>query len=320
MLTAPDPTVEGLAKAWTDAPGGLGLFTAEGGAFFGGFGMSADHKLKTAAVLSELWDGAGIRRMRAGDGVSILSGRRLSAHLMAQAEAAEDFLNDPLLKGQGLLSRVLVAAPDSIAGGRFYRDPDPLDDASIRAYGARMLSLLEKPVRTADGSRNELDPEAMSLSPSAANLWREFFDHVEGQCGKGGALAEIRGFAAKAAENAARIAGVLTVIEDGDALEISEGAMMNAVDLTNWHVGEAVRLAEAGSVSPPLRNAQRLLDWMLSQGKHEFAFRDVVRLGPNALRSKAGAEAAFRTLIEHGHVEEIAARPRSFRVISEGTP
>ena len=98
LLTAPDPTIEGLAKAWVNAPAGLGLFSAEGGAFFGGHGMSQDHKLKTAAGLSELWDGNGIRRMRAGDGLSILSGRRLSAHLMAQPEAAAVFLTDPVLR------------------------------------------------------------------------------------------------------------------------------------------------------------------------------------------------------------------------------
>lgn len=68
FLTAPDPTVEGLAKAWPNAPAALGIFTAEGGQFIGGHGMSQDNRLKTAAVYSELWDGHPIKRIRAGDG------------------------------------------------------------------------------------------------------------------------------------------------------------------------------------------------------------------------------------------------------------
>jgi hypothetical protein len=157
FLTAPEPTIEGLVKAWTWAPAALGIFTAEGGMFIGGHGMSQDNRLRTAASYSEMWDGHPIKRIRALDGVSILHGRRLSMHLMVQQDAAAQFLADPLLRDQGLLSRVLVAAPDSIAGTRFYRDTAPEDDAAIRAYGARILSILEAPWPLAD-DRNELTP------------------------------------------------------------------------------------------------------------------------------------------------------------------
>jgi Protein of unknown function (DUF3987) len=121
ILTAPDPTIEGLAKIWLNAPASLGLFSAEAGQFVGGHGMSADHKLKTAAALSEMWDGKGMRRLRAGDGLTILDGRRLATHLMLQPEAAATFLGDGLLKDQGFLSRVLIAAPQSLSGTRLYR-------------------------------------------------------------------------------------------------------------------------------------------------------------------------------------------------------
>ena len=143
ILTAPDPTIEGLQRAWVNAPASLGIFSAEGGQFVGGHGMSQDHKLKTAAALSELWDGRGMRRLRAGDGLTILDGRRLAAHLMVQPEVAALFLNDPVLKDQGLLSRILIAAPVSIAGTRLYKETSAADEAAIKAFGARILSLLE---------------------------------------------------------------------------------------------------------------------------------------------------------------------------------
>ncbi len=77
--------------------------------FIGGHGMSPDNRLRTAAGYSEMWDGHPIKRVRSLDGVSILYGRRLSMHLMVQHDAAAQFLADPLLRDQGLLSRVLVA-------------------------------------------------------------------------------------------------------------------------------------------------------------------------------------------------------------------
>ena len=110
--------------------------------FVGGHSMSQDNRLRAAAGYSEMWDGQPIKRIRSLDGVSILCGRRLSMHLMVQHEAAAQFLADQTLRDQGLLSRVLVAAPDSIAGTRLYRETASEDDAAIRAYGARILSVL----------------------------------------------------------------------------------------------------------------------------------------------------------------------------------
>jgi hypothetical protein len=318
ILTVPDPTVEGLAKAWANAPGSLGLFSAEGGAFFGGHGMSQDHKLKTAATLSDLWDGSGIRRMRAGDGLLILPGRRLACHLMAQPEAAASFFADPILRGQGFHSRFLTAGPESMAGSRFYREPKPEDDAAIRAYGARLLALLEATPPLAEGKPNELVPTPLNLSSGAASLWKGLFDHVEAQCGREGDLASIKSFGAKAAENAARIAGVLAVVEDLHCIEVSETIMVNAIDLMNWYVSEALRLAGQAALSPALAKAVRLLEWMQSSGKAEFQFREILQSGPNPVRNKGEAEAAIKILLEHGQVVETLACPRTLCLVSEG--
>jgi hypothetical protein len=46
------------------------------------------------------------------------------------------------LRDQGLLSRVLIAAPASMAGTRFYKETDPNDASAIACYGERLLSIL----------------------------------------------------------------------------------------------------------------------------------------------------------------------------------
>lgn len=319
FLTVPEPTIEGLVKAWVNAPAALGIFTAEGGMFIGGHGMSPDNRLRTAAGYSEMWDGQPIKRIRALDGVTILHGRRLSMHLMVQPDAAAQFLADPLLRDQGLLSRVLVAAPESIAGTRFYRDVEPEDNDAIHSYGARILSILEAPWPLAEGSRNELEPRVLTITEAATIAWKAFYNHIEGQCGAGGELHPVEDFAAKIAEHAARIAGVLTIVDHVRATEIGSDAMCAALKLADWYVYEALRLQRAARTDRRLIRAQQLLDWMRERGEEKFSVRDIGKLAPPAFRIKAAADEALAILASHGWIEEVSARPRRVRLVQEAS-
>ncbi len=320
FLHTGDLTVEGLAKVWPDAHPALGIFTAEAGIFIGGHGMNDDNRLKTAGMLSELWGGEPIKRLRALDGVTILPGRRLAMHLMVQPDAAAGFLGNAVLRDQGLLSRVLVAAPQSLAGARFHREVEPADDAAIRAYRARMLALLEAPLPLADG-RNELAPRALTIQPDATALLTAFADRIEGQCGSADGLKPIGDFAAKAAEHAARMAGVLTIVGDAHSSTIGREAMASAIRLADWYVAETSRLHQAGRRDPKLVTANTLLEWLRGQGGRPIRFReDVLQAGPSALRTKAAAEAALVTLADHGWVEEVSKRPRVFRLAKGASP
>lgn len=300
--------MEGLAKAWVHARPALGIFSAEGGGFVGGHAMNEDNQLRSAAALSEMWDGAPISRIRALDGVSMLHGRRLAMHLMVQGEPARRFLSDPMLRDQGFLSRFLVACPPSLAGIRLWREARPEDDAAIRAYGARVLALLERHLPLAEGKQNELEPPSLAITDGARHIWRTFYDHVECQCGPGGDLEPIRGFTAKAAEHAARIAGVLAVVADPDADAICADDMTNAVELADWYVNEGARLEGIGRVKERLAIASRLHAWLLGRGG-SVQFRDIVREGPSAVRRKESAGNTLDALLEHRLVRETSWRP-----------
>lgn len=318
FLVTSDLTLDGLIKNWAHSHASLAVFTSEGATFTSGHGMSPENRLRTAASLSELWDGHPIKRIRAQDGVSILAGRRLSFHVMLQPDASAGFLNDRMLADQGLLSRVLVAAPESIAGERLFRQPNPEELREIDHYAERILRLLATPAPMVSGTRNELSPRILSMSDSATELWRQFHDHVEGQCGAGGHLALMRDFASKAAEHAARIAGVLTIVEDNTSEQVGFPAMNSAVNLMNWYIGEAERVRSAARTSLRLQRASALLDWMKAQGG-ECQFRSILQFGPHALRTKQAAEDAVAILLDHGRIVQAAERPRTFRLILEAS-
>lgn len=211
-LLVGDPTSEGLFKLFTNGQPSLGLFSDEGALFVGGHALARDARLRTIGALSKLWDGRPLDRVRGGDGASILYDRRLSLHLMMQPLVAAELLADPIYQDQGFLARVLMSWPDTTAGTRLYVDKDPYKEAAIGQYWQALTTLLYRPYPLRLDTRNELTPRAMALSPDAKALWVTAFNYIEQQLGEGQRLEPIRGFASKAAEHAARLAGVLTLI------------------------------------------------------------------------------------------------------------
>jgi hypothetical protein len=301
MLTCPDPTYEGLCKLLAAGQPSIGIFAAEGGQFIGGHGMSDEARLRTAAGLSALWDGESIRRVRGGDGVTILPGRRVSMHLMVQPAVADIWLCDRLLVDQGLLSRALITAPDSAMGDRLSHAEAPDTAPAMARYGARLLSILETPLPLAGDRPNELMPRPLPLSPVARQMWTRFADRVETMLRRDGELRPISGIANKLPEHAARIAGMLTLVRDIDAGEIAAAEMAAGIELAQHFVAEALRLHDGSHVSAELRLAQRAFDWLLQHWPEPaVSLPDLYQRGPEAIRDAKSARQVVAVLEDHG--------------------
>ena len=314
VLTLGELTAEGLARHMPVLPGALGIFSAEGGQFLSGHGFLPDAKLRTAASFASLWDGQGLRRLRAGDGLIDLHGRRLACHLMIQPEAAAGVLGDPVLRDQGLLSRLLLAAPESLAGRRMWQEPRAGTEPALRRYIARMLALFEMPALASNTAGNELTPRALGLSPEAREAWIGFHDAVETAMRPDGRLAMLRDVAGKAAEQAARIAGVLEMIEDASASSIGADTMLRACELADWHLCEAARLANEANIPAAIRDAQILLDWLHGRGLGTVTAATLQKAGPGPLRRKARLDPAIEALEQHGWLKPIDVSRRAWRV------
>ncbi len=301
IMTCGEPTYEGLCKLLATGLPSVGIFAAEGGQFVGGHGMADDAKLRTASGLSALWDGEPIKRVRALDGNIVIPGRRVTMHLMAQPDVAAIWFGDRLLVEQGLMSRVLLTAPDLTGGSRMWREPALESDMSMKRYGARLLEILERPLPMVEGKHNELAPRALVLSARARLFWVGFHDHVETRLGAGGELEPVHGLANKLPEHAARLAAVLTLVADINASEISAGEMEAGIALAQHYAAEAMRLFGASRVSGDLREAQRLLEWLRTAWTEPVvSLPDIYQRGPNAIRDKAHARRAVTLLVDHG--------------------
>ena len=302
--TASEPTLEGLFRAFLQGQPSLGLFSDEAGQFLGGHAMNADNRMKTLGGLNSLWDGSEIKRTRAGDGVFTLRDRRMAMHLMAQPVVMHSFISDPLTSGLGFLPRCLICEPASSIGQRLSANMRR-DDAALSAFTVRLKAILATTMPTWDDGRT-LKPEKLTLTPKARELLLAFSDTIEAAQAPRGDLAHITGAASKVAEQAARIAGVLTLWVDLEAREIQSAVMVDAITLAQFYLSEASRLASAATVSEEIDRAERLRKWLLENwSEPHVLLRDVVRLGPNQLRESPKAKAALILLEQHGWIARL---------------
>ncbi|TNC43162.1 DUF3987 domain-containing protein [Rubellimicrobium rubrum] len=323
--TVTEPTFAELTRLFAEGQPSLGIFSDEGGQFLGGHGMGAENRQKTLAALNDLWGGNPIRRTRAGEGAYTLHGRRLAVHLMVQPVVARAFMADALAGSTGFLPRFLWCEPPSTIGTRLSATLRT-DPAPIAAFGARLRTILAQFLPMADPETRELALRALPLSPEACALLVRFSDHVEARQAVGGDLAHVTGYASKAAEQAARIAGALTLWADLEAAEVRPDTMADAKRLAQFYLSEAARLADAATLSTETARAEALRRWLVETWPHaDVTTREVVQSGPNALRETKVARATLQVLEHHGWLEPLeagsavrgASRKEAWRILRE---
>jgi hypothetical protein len=295
-----DITAEGLFKLLDAGYPSVGAFTDEAAQVFGGHGMSKENIMRTAGALCRLWDRGELDRVRVCDGAQKFHGRRLAMHLMAQPIIAERVLSDDVLAGQGFLARCLLAWPDSTAGTRMYVAESVRDDPAMQRLHRVLLDLHRRDLPLADGSRQELDPPELRLTADAFNYWRDLHDTVERGLGPSGPFAQVQPWASKTPEQALRIAGVLTLIENPQAQHIEVGTMQRAGELALWHLGEAVRLVGMAETPQAIRDAEALLSWCHATGRKHLCSNHALRLGPGCIRDSDRFNAAISKLVGAG--------------------
>ena len=296
---ASEPTYEGLTRMFKEGQPSLGLFSDEGGQFLGGYGMNSDNKQKTLAALIDLWGGNPIRRTRQGDGSYTLHNRRLAAHLMVQPTVAHALLADPLAVDTGFLARFLIAQPESTIGTRAYAK-SVFDKKCILAFEVYQKNILNNPLPV-DEKTNELRLRRLGLSAEAESVLITFADEVELLQSKGGDYEGITGTASKSAEQAARLAGVLTLWKDFHAVSVERIEMEQAIELARFYLNEAKRLVDIAIVSRELQMAEELRKWIIKNNKDGYLLlSDVIQSGPNNIRDKLTASKMVKILEEAG--------------------
>ena len=303
-LTTSNATIEGICRLLKHQSS-VGIFSAEGGEMLGGHSLRDDKRSSGLAFYLKGWSGESLDSLRGGDGLTVLLNRRMAMHVLVQPVLLGALLSDPLAQGQGLLARCLIAQPDTLAGQRLYRDVNPHENPAVMAYSDAIKALLETaPALWEDGDGYELKPKDLYLDDDAKALWVAFFNEIERQQGNGRELDGARPFASKAAEHAARIAGIITLVQDPQATQIEGLAMDAAIELTGFYLTEHLRLTGAGRQERIDGRLRTLLAWLQSAGAM-VSKQHVLQKSPRSIgRTAAMLNPLLDELARRGYIRE----------------
>jgi hypothetical protein len=298
----PEALAQEMAAGWPSAA----LWSDEAALVVGSHGMSDDSATRYFALLNRFWDGNSFERFRTTAKSFTVTGRRLTCSLMMQQIVLCKLINaaNGMARGVGLMARFLLGWPLSTMGTRIYREGD-LDGPALKCWDNKIQSLLSIPL-PAEPNGMALDPPTIFLSDKARANWEEFYNDAEREIGRAGQFGDIADFASKAAENAARIAGVFWVLEKGPSGEIDAETMQAAAAIVSWHLHEAKRIIGATKVPEAVADALLLIEWMQKTSRLQLSPRDILREGPSRLREKSRRDAAAKRLLQTNHMFEVS--------------
>jgi Protein of unknown function (DUF3987) len=305
MLLAEEPTIEGIHRSMHDNWPTMGLFSDEGGQFFGGHAMKSENQMRAITALSKFWDGSTITRTRGAKGESYeLVDRRMSLHLMMQPIVGRGVFTSEVLKQQGILARCLVAMPESIQGTRMHRATSIEDSEILNQYSNHLYDLLTQNrfnMHPDDGSL-VLETIKIHQGTSAYTDWVDFYNDVE--AGLVGKYQSIVPAASKMPEQVTRIAGVMAIL-DGRR-EITSDDMVNAIYLGNYYLESLMSLEKAMGGDKELNDIEQMVVWFRDycrvHATREINSRDAIRDSPYKVhkRDQKALRRIMDELCDHG--------------------
>lgn len=198
----------------------------------------------------------------------------------------------------------------SLMGSRPYQPPiqahPALDAFNARCYDLLVNVPLPNPVTpTGVVDTTKVKPRVLPLDPTAHALWVIYHNRIEQ--GLAGQFDDIKDVASKAAEQAARIAGLFLVFTHGrgptDTDAIDRDTMFSAIQVAIWLLKETQRVLRCFSKSTNDICAEELLNWLFPRSG-PTSVRDILRLGPPVTRDRTSREAALGVLKSRGLVAE----------------
>lgn len=307
-----DATLEGITGRFIRGMAAASWDTDEGGQFFGGYSLKSDTVANALGAITKIYDDGKVSRERSQSNEEASGrayNRRLTIHMLAQEIVVRSALANPLLRGQGLLPRFLFAAPESLAGTRF-TDADLLIKQRnshgtyyphLETYWGRFRALLETPEVIEDG---EVHAPLMPLSDAAIRALIAFDNRIEAQLKPLGDYLDVKAFARRTLEQAARLGAIFAFFE-GKA-EVDEETAHRATQIAQHSLDEWTRYSGAAVVSPVAQKAMHFMEWIhipeRAEKWREFTGREFSRNAPNSLRAAKTRNEVLAVLVEHNYL------------------
>lgn len=286
-----DATPEAIAAELQGGWRSAALVSNEGATILSG---RAVHDL---AMLNKLWSAEAITVNRKTTKSFMVDDARLTFSVMVQPTALSRFLSKKgeESRGIGFLARFLVCNPASTQGNRHIRSDLEDHERGYSSYIDRVECILGEVKSYISNSKKE--KKLVRFSPAAKADWIALYNSIESEVRVNGKYQYAKDHASKLAENIARIAAVLTYIEQGEDTEISQGILFDAKNIALYFSGSFLKCF---NVLPEYeKDVYVLRDYLqyVREGGDRYLKKNKIRQsGPSRLRSKFVLDAALLNL------------------------
>jgi hypothetical protein len=300
ILICEDITPEALLSSLSENIPNAFLCTSEGGVVF------KSRLMSHTPTMNSLWSGDDISVNRKVADSYLLSGARLTMHIMTQPSALNKFLATAAddLEGNGFTSRLLVCAPLSNCGSR-YASGIEYPSGNIKAFNDRVIELLTKSAELDDYTSKK----TLCFSSEAKTIWLNVYNDIEFKMGPTGMYQYAKGHASKLSENISRLAALLHCFEYSIDEEISSTTLLEAVNLVSYFSGQFMKVFYA----PPkfVADANNLIQWFTAYSNSGIRYikrNNILQYGPKGTRKKKNLDAALAYMRSSYPVAEITSK------------
>ena len=126
------------------------------------------------------------------------------------------------------------------------------------------------------------------------------------QQGKEGKYEYHTSIASKCAEQAARIAGVFTLLTHDNPKDIDLDAMRKGIKIAEWFLNESLKLGGQLSTTRSQNDADKLLEWfkdLENDDSEPLKLGDLLKFGPRPIREKIRRDEAIEILVNLGWIQ-----------------
>lgn len=290
----------GEKMAWLSSEGGI--FDMLGGRYSGGV-PNLDLVLKSHAGDPERVD-------RGSRPPVFLKRPLLTVGLSPQPDVLRGLSTKPGFRGRGLLARFLILLPPSVLGYRTL-ETKPIPQNVEANYHSGIYAILDMPAQK--NADDEIVPYVLNLSAEAFAEWKKFAKFVEQEMRPNGLFEQATDWAGKAPGAAARIAGVMHVIEHAHGqphqTSISINTMQRAAYLT-WIIAQHSMFAlDIMGADPTVTAARKLWQWIEQGRQSQFTVRYAHQKLKGTFPRVKGVEDALEVLVERGYVTVVETVP-----------
>ncbi|MCJ2006749.1 DUF3987 domain-containing protein [Methylobacterium sp. J-092] len=295
---------EQVVKNLSDLSGSILYSSEDLTQFLGRSGRKANNiKFDLDNYFDKIWSGETFT-LTHGSALKIIRGRRVALSLYVDNELAPDVLRFDKISSRSFLSKSLVSCPNWNVEYDTFVDATDLKPIGIEDFSDRCISLLTQIESPPAEKYNELSPRVLKLGGKERMQLLEFVEDVEAHSKPGEYFAAIRSFTQNTAEHICRLAGVLEIYSDPNAVNIGNETLNNSIELYRYYLNEMKNAQAPNSVDEAISDAERLLIWLKNQyqkhleetGSSAFQVRYVLQRTHSSMRSKDKLARALKEL------------------------